>query len=223
LILPSGLQIETPLSRLRRFCAEEYAFYDAVVDDDPAHVTPVDVAITIAVNSFVNTATRLREIQRGMAAACDAILPTIPTEATLGDDAAAVDQLSALLEAAVSVRGVLVPVATKVLHRKRPSLVPMLDQVILDHYLDATGRTPWKAATKDKRRAAQAAMLAVDALSADLHAARHEFDRVANAVAADGYALTRLRVLDILVWTEVEPRGYYRSPTESGPSTSSTA
>jgi hypothetical protein len=53
LTLRSGCSIAEPLDRLRRFCAEEYDYYDAVVDHDPVHVSPADVAITIAVNSLV--------------------------------------------------------------------------------------------------------------------------------------------------------------------------
>ena len=46
-----------------------YDYYDAAVDNDPNHVSPEDVAITVAANSFVNTAARLRQVHRGLAKA----------------------------------------------------------------------------------------------------------------------------------------------------------
>lgn len=149
--LPGGCAILDPFARLLAFCAEEHMFYDAVHDLWPNHVSPVDVAITIAVNSFVNTATRLRQVQRGLAEACDPTLAEIPADARL-EEATGVHSAVRLIDASVAVPSVLVPVATKVIHRKRRGLVPMLDQVVLDYYLDATGNAKLKASTQDKRR-----------------------------------------------------------------------
>jgi hypothetical protein len=58
-----------------------------------------------------------------------------------------------LLEAAVQVPWVLVPVACKVLHCKRPRLIPMLDNVVLGHYQHALSE-PWLAAASVRTSAA---------------------------------------------------------------------
>jgi hypothetical protein len=118
--------------------------------------------------------------------------------------------MGSLLTAAVSIPQVLVPVATKVLHRKRRSLIPMLDQVVLDYYLDALGRPDLRSSTQDKQRAAPTAMLVVDALREDLRAAASDLDDLRRILANEGFALTSLRILDILLWSQVEPQGYYR-------------
>jgi hypothetical protein len=172
LALASGCRIEEPLARLRAFCAEEYAFYDGVASADDNHVDPGDVAITIAVNSFINAATRLRSVQRGLAEACDPVLRRLSRDAQLEDPDAPLEVLHELLEAAVSVPWVLLPVGTKVLHRKRRAFIPMLDQVVVDYYLEAINRPDLKASTQDQHRAASTAMLVIDALRRDLIEAR---------------------------------------------------
>ena len=40
----------------------------------PNRVEPIDVMVTIAMNSFVNNATIVRLVHRGLAVRCDAIL-----------------------------------------------------------------------------------------------------------------------------------------------------
>jgi len=201
--------ITDPLTRLLAFCHEEYEFYDAVTDSDPDEVTALDVAITIAVNSFVNTATRLRQVQRGLATACDSILSELPRDARL-DASGGVESAIRLIRGAVAVPWVLVPVATKVLHRKRPALVPMLDQVVLDYYLNATGNSSLRTSTQDKRRAASTAQVVLEELRKDLIEQRGDLAVLRDEASNVGFLLEPVRILDILLWTEVEPRGYYR-------------
>jgi hypothetical protein len=55
--------------------------------------------------------------------------------------------------------------------------------------------------------------VAVDVLAkfrGDLVAVRSEVDLVVTSLAAAGFLLSPVRVLEILLWTEVEERGYYR-------------
>jgi hypothetical protein len=59
---PSGCTIADPIDRLRRFCRDEYDLYDGVADPTPERVTPLDVAITVAVSARVDTAVRFRTV-----------------------------------------------------------------------------------------------------------------------------------------------------------------
>jgi hypothetical protein len=113
--LASGLSIAEPLQRLRGFLVEEYDFYDALPSEDPNHVGPVDVLASVAMNSYVNDAAKVRVVQRGMAERCDPLLGQIPEDANLSTFD--LDIVRDLLHAAIQVRHVLVPVATKVLHK----------------------------------------------------------------------------------------------------------
>jgi hypothetical protein len=122
-----------------------------------------------------------------------------------------VEPLHLLLDAAVQVKGVLIPVATKVLHRKRRQLIPMLDGVILRYLLDTEEHRPLVARLEDGRTAAAVAMVALDRFHADLIATSAELERLCGTLAGAGFPLSPVRVLEVLVWTEVEPGGYYRT------------
>lgn len=208
--LPSGLAVRSAEGRLLRFCREEYAYYDAIECSSPNHITPVDVLATVSVNSFINNATAVRSIHRELASRCDHLLSKIPVDASLGSSESVIADFERLLHAAVQAPNVLVPKATKVLHRKRRSLVPMLDNVVLEFYLDAFGETQRKSQTQNKRSAATVATDVLRRFRDDLVAAERPVLQLQSKLKAAGYSLSAVRILEILVWTEVEQRGYYR-------------
>lgn len=208
LVLRSGPRVEDPARLAARMLGEEWPYYDGVPMGDWDRVEPMDVLATVSVNSFVTDAARVRRVHHGLAAACDGLLAGIPREAhVLDGDLAAVERL---LAAACGVPGVLVPVATKVLHRKRPHLIPMLDNVVLAHYFGHLGRPELVGRSQDKRRAASTARIALQAFGADLEGADPVLADIAGQLAADGTPVTAVRLLELLVWCAVEPAGYYR-------------
>jgi hypothetical protein len=213
LALPSGLAISEPLERLRRFSGE-YPYYDGIPMGNPNEIEPLDVIVTVSVNSFINTADKIRRVHLAMSEACREPLRRIPSDADLLDvDDSLLRAIRDLLCEAMRARGVLVASATKVLHRKRPRLIPMLDSVVLRHYLSGPERGPLLARTIEKvsaESAADAAMVALDGFRSDLAAAAPGLSMLREALSNDGFDLSMVRILDILVWTEVEPRGAYR-------------
>jgi hypothetical protein len=220
LALPSGRNIPDPLERLSAFCAEEYPYYDGVGDSHPNRVEPVDVMVTIAVNSYVTRADQVRTIHRGLAEACDPLLARIPFEANLLSFDSGLEQFRALLHAAVQVRGVLTAVATKVLHRKRRNFIPMLDNVVLKYYLTAAGHSAWlDTKAQNGKTAAGAAVKVAEMFRNDLRETLPEIEALCASLAKAGSPLTPVRVLEILLWTQTEVNGYYRSvgaaPTNS--------
>lgn len=80
----------------------------------------------------------------------------------------------------------------------------MLDTVVVEHYLRTLG---------EKRLRSSAA--ALEWFREDLLAAAPEVKRLQERLGAAGYTLTPVRILEILIWTEVEPQGYYRQPIGS--------
>ena len=125
-------------------------------------------------------------------------------------DDAALDAFEELITAALLTSGVLIPVAVKVLHRKRRSLIPMLDNVLLEFYLRLSGVARPGSLTQNKRTAGSAAVTALRLFRHDLVASAAELEYVRTTLGSAGYLLTPVRILEILVWSEVEPRGYYR-------------
>jgi hypothetical protein len=132
-----------------------------------------------------------------------------PRHASLLD--AEMKSVEELLHAACQVPGVLVPVATKVLHRKRPNLVPMLDNVVLGHYFAFLKRPELVGRSQDKPRAASAAMVALAAFRDDLVDSSAQLNQIAAELVAAGTQVTTMRLLELLVWCAVEPKGYYRN------------
>jgi hypothetical protein len=210
--LPSGCVIERPDERMLAFCRNEFVYYDALPSADPNKIDPLDVLATVAMNSRVDTAKKVRQVHEGLASRCDPLLPSIPEDANLLDFDKWRNPLRDLLDAAVQAPGVLIATATKVLHRKRRFLIPMLDSVVLRHYL-ATNPASFRACVESdyKSRAADGAMDAVVVFHGDLVAAQPEIESIRQSLAQDGYALSPVRILEVLVWTEVEPGAGYRA------------
>jgi Family of unknown function (DUF6308) len=168
------------------------------------------VLATVSVNAFFRvSADTVRRIHRGLVVACEPLLPRIPEDADLLTLDPSLGTVEQLLHAAVQVPFVLIPVATKVLHRKRRNLIPMLDNVVLAHYLK-TAPQKLPAATQDKRKAAKVAMVVLAHFRDDLRAAHAEIATMRESLAAEGFVLSPVRILELLVWTQVEERGYYR-------------
>ncbi len=58
LVLQLGLTVPSPVERLLAFCQAEYAYYDAIPSAAPNAIEPLDVLVTVAMNSRINTARR---------------------------------------------------------------------------------------------------------------------------------------------------------------------
>lgn len=205
--LASGARIPEPLTLLTAFFQEEWAYYDGIADISPRNIEPLDVVVTVSVNSFLNSATRIRSVHRGMAEACDRLLMQVPEDADLRTFP--LDDVVALLHAACQVKWVLVPVAATVLHRKRSRLVPMLDTVVSDYYLEATERVDLKAAREDSRRAAQAARIPLEAFRQDLEESWDQLTAFQRLLSDQGFPVPELRILEVLIWMWADPLRQY--------------
>lgn len=209
--LPSGLVIGDPYQRILRYCRTEYDYYDAIPRGHPDKIEPVDILATVGINSRLDTATKVRTAHLAMAAAVDPLLRGLPWDATI-DEPASVSSLHGLVAAAMTSKFVLLATATKVLHRKRPALVPILDSVVVAHYVreDETERALLARAWTNRSAAVAVARVTVERLREDLSARRRELDELRLRVSDEGFALTSLRILDVLVWSSLEPAGAYR-------------
>jgi hypothetical protein len=53
---------------------------------------------------------------------------------------------------------------------------------------------------------------ALAAFREDVRAGTEPLGYMCRTLRLEGFRVTSLRALELLVWTEVEPRGYYRNP-----------
>ena len=205
--LPSGFKIPADaLPHLLSFATEEYPYYDGIDDRSPNEVLPVDVLATLGVNSFIQNAASIRHIHREMSHACTPWLKRLPVEAALTAEQWPEGDVASLFAAACSIHQVGMARATKVLHRKRRNLIPMLDNVLIEHYVGRSGLT--RAQVKD--RAAAVGMEALNCFRGDLLAGYREIQDLRGRLAVEGFDFTPVRTLEILTWIEKEPNGFYR-------------
>jgi len=139
-----GRDVPDALDRIRRYCGLTwsggspetwaYRYFDLVPSESPDEVTPVDVLAAAALHPglsrtdlafFVDHADDLSDWLR-----------SVPVDAEL---LTADSDFLAHLDALVDFDDVSITLLSKVLHRKRPSLIPLLDRHIIDWYRPVTG------------------------------------------------------------------------------------
>ena len=207
--LSSEKEIEQAQVRLTKFCDEEYSYYDGLSPfTNPDQIEPIDILATLSVNSYINNAKWIRDIHRGMVKNCSELLAEIPHNSNLLTcNPSTLEVLKELLNTAIQIPRVLIPVATKILHRKRPNLIPMLDNVVIKFYLNtSTPGNSWSH-TQDKKQAARIAMTVLDYFRQHLQNLLPKIELLQTHLAQKNYILTPVRILEILVW--LDQTGYY--------------
>jgi hypothetical protein len=136
----------------------------------------------------------LREMLPALEAVAD--LPGVPLQSADDDHILCVAGLFGILdEPRYAGRGVRGTVVSKVLHRKRPDLVPLYDSRIFEAYT-APGVLP----RSTDRAWADFIFDLCAQMREDLQGEAAAFDALEALAAGEGAPLTRLRILDILVW-----------------------
>jgi hypothetical protein len=128
---------------------------------------------------------RRREIERR--------LDEIDPDASLAARSVRWGALTGLFDAFAGIRGIGFSKLTKTLHPKRPALIPMLDSVV-QAYLEEDD--PGEAGSFGDR-----ATQLVRGYKRDLDRNRRPLRQLRRELAARGYRLTEVRILDILIWS----------------------
>jgi hypothetical protein len=119
---------------------------------------------------------------------------------------------------------VLIAVANKVLHRKRRTLIPMLDAVVLKYCATATEQPKLLAhAVENKSKAAEAATALLKSFRDDLIAVSGQVRELQTQVRHNGFDISSVRLLEALIWMEYEPAGYCRQTNVASSAPISTA
>ncbi|MCC5952049.1 MAG: hypothetical protein JJU45_08125 [Acidimicrobiia bacterium] len=189
--------------RLRRYCGldwsggppETWAFQyfdvvDTIADDE---ITEVDLLAAGALHPGLGRSDLAFFREQGPR--LGAWLRDIPRDTWLRD---ADDQLLAELALLAPWDGqVQLSLLTKVLHRKRPRLIPLLDRSIIDWYRPLTGQRraagvwgPLLGAMRENLNGENAVLLAIIGVSLEKELPR---------------PLSHVRMLDIMVWMEGQP------------------
>jgi hypothetical protein len=173
-----------------------YPTYDRLVTNGSAELVDGDLLAPALIGVHIDAGrfSLLREMLPALEAVAD--LPAVPLHEADEDHVLCVAGLFGILdEPRYAGRGVRGTVVSKVLHRKRPDLVPLYDSRIFEAYT-APGALP---RSTDRAWADFIADLCRQ-MRDDLQAEAEAFDALEQLAAQEGHPITRLRILDILVW-----------------------
>jgi Family of unknown function (DUF6308) len=173
-----------------------YPGYDRLVTNGSAELVDGDLLAPVLIGAHVDEGRflLLQEMLPALEAVAD--LPEVPLQDADDDHVLCVAGLFGILdEPRYAGRGVRGTIVSKVLHRKRPELVPLYDSRIFEAYT-APGAIP-----RATDRSWQDFMeLLCMQMREDLQTEREGFLALERLAADEGKPLTQLRILDILVW-----------------------
>jgi hypothetical protein len=122
----------------------------------------------------------------------EAALREIPFAASLAAGAVPWEPMTQLFAGFGEIRGIGFAKMTKALHGKRPGLIPILDSVV-QAYLATDEPAPPEFGER--------AIALVRGYKQDLDRNRVALLEIKRALAARGYALSEVRILDVLIWS----------------------
>jgi hypothetical protein len=181
--------------KLRKFRRENsgYRYLQYIPQTPGDRLLPEDLAVTLAFNSRAGGVAFQSLVERGRSID---LTPFPDTPLHLSDP----DMRSAVAECIAEVAswpGFGISLATKTLHKKRPNLIPVLDnQAIFEAYLDS--RWPARRAPSQSAYGSVKASAAIDRVFADL--TREENQNSWQQLSAVDPMLTRIEVLDMVWW-----------------------
>lgn len=198
------LEVEHPdqvlLDQLDSRNAYALPVYDELVTNGSAELVDGDLLAPNLIGTEVDRARfrLLRELMPHLSGI--AHLPDVGLQDASDEDIAQVAALFSVLDSApYAGKGVRGTILSKVLHRKRPDLVPLYDSRIFEAYT-APGAIP-----RSTHRSWQESMtLLLAQMRADLQSEVKAFTQLVEVAGSTGASLTRLRILDVLVWRTAE-------------------
>ena len=173
-----------------------YPAYDRLLTNGTAELVDGDLLAPTLMGVDIDRGrfALLREMLPALDAVAD--LPQVPLHDADEDHILCVAGLFGILdEPRYAGRGVRGTIVSKVLHRKRPDLVPLYDSRIFEAYT-APGALP----RSTDRAWADFIFDLCRQMRDDLQAEAEAFDALEQLAAEEGHPVTRLRILDILVW-----------------------
>lgn len=206
-IVVAGIEVPLALDRIRRYCglpwsggpSETWAwqFYDALESGDPTHVGKIDVLAAASLHPGLSRHDLAYFHEQ--ADQVDGWLSWLPTDGMLADASDGIVEHLVSLPAALP--GPSLTLLTKVLHRKRPHLIPLLDRHVIDWYRPVTGQRavvnawgPMVLAMRDDLSGPQAHPTMTAAVSMVEQALRSATDAERHPT------LSWIRAIDIAIW-----------------------
>lgn len=198
------MDYDKALGNLDRYLEAEWELYDKVAILQDSRLSLLDILLSNTMNARLDTGDKIKSIWNGKAAIEEA-LSQIPPTLSLDDENIPWDTLVKLLDAACATKFVGPAVSTKILHKKRPALIPIIDRVS-SKYLATRRTTPLPMGLSE----AEHIVADIKAFREKLLAEHQTIIKLCEACTLKGFPITPVRTLDILIWVENEPRATYR-------------
>jgi hypothetical protein len=191
-VLRNAVEIEDPL-RVSLDFVEAYWRSDASDPSRSASFDESDLRLANRGGARISAAEIAAILQRRPA--IEQALRAIAPNASLAGAAKSVPwlPLRQLVDAFADIRGVGFSKMTKALHPKRPALIPMLDSVVQEYLEDDDLGT--------QAPFGERALGLVRGYKRDLDRNRPALRAVRQELARRGYAITEVRILDLLIWS----------------------
>ena len=195
LVLRNGVRIENVLETALEFVEQDgsYRGYDLAAVEQDDVLTEADIRVANAM--IARMSPRVIADIYSRAPAIDAALARIPVSASLVAPADAVPWpgLEELMRAMQGIPEVKLARQTKVLHKKRPALIPILDSVLETYLRRVDGLKRTGDPAHDAVELIRSYKRELDAALPALQALREELRR-------RGIDLTECRLLDLFLW-----------------------
>lgn len=230
--LPSGIELESPKDRLAAYYgSDNYALlYDRFFVDPDAPLSLSDILITVMINSRIRPAaaallylagpppdgvpTTLSDFVPGDIADLQPLLAAIPAGCDLTTEPEPPSlwlEVENVLKEFCKLKGVKLATATKVLHKKRPNLFPLIDKVVQAVYrtCDAELNGNWLDLKEWQRGVAIMKLIRKDLLEPPegmTVAAITPIGELCSWLGGTeiGVSVTKVRVLDALIWYQYQ-------------------
>jgi hypothetical protein len=176
-----------------------YPSYDGyTTNDDPDHLcdgdllAPVLLNVGVKIEAFAD----MREARGELDLALQRVPQNVDLVVARDEDIARVAGLYSILDSEHRPRSVRGTTLAKVLHRKRPYLIPLFDKNVRDVYRGKDAPIP-----RDSTRSwVEFMALLAAAMRDDLNRCSDTWDELVALAPTQGPSVSRLRALDIVAW-----------------------
>ena len=208
-------EVEKPHELLLGFVRKEYELYDGVEVPQDNELRVVEISLSTMLNSRIsgNTGGAIwLEARTHVEEALADIRPGVDLlDLPQGDSIPDEPGISRAVTAICDVHRAKISVATKILHKKRPGLIPIFDSVVEGHYW------PRWCPTVKGRSWGDYAVALTRLVRRDMVSVASELQDLRRALAENGTPLSGCRILNALMWAVLSNNEeWYRGIAKQG-------
>ncbi len=185
----------------RYFSNGGWEIYDGVEVNQDNHLTIYDIVLSVALNSRVNRSTVWYLWQQKNS--IEEALSKVPTHTCLDSEQVPWNELHVLFDRFCHIKSVKEAVTTKILHKKRPNLIPVYDSIVGEFFRPQMKDVWYPGGAKFLIRYLEVFRNLMLNHKEEIHML-HSF------LKERGWFVTPVRVLEVLIWIANEEKGEYR-------------